>query len=243
MGIEASSFRFDQGGASNAYLPNIYGFAPSGLGGEPKIDVFLATRQTLGASKLAGIPLLEEMELLRNFSVTVSFQRGLPIAKLFKRGLSALVAELPSRSERISSGDADHPFRHLEERIRAAIEADPVEDGYLHPAEVFLEELLRVSGQNAGDWLIDVLSGRRWNGSLAAGLLRLSSRQKPLTKEWRLRVIQLALSSPNIELRDAAVQAAEAWEDPGAVQLLQAHTEPCAWLSDYVWRVIRDLTR
>ncbi|MCI0418030.1 MAG: hypothetical protein L0312_02220 [Acidobacteria bacterium] len=123
-----------------------------------------------------------------------------------------------------------------------AIEADPVEDGYSHPAEVFLEELLQVSGQNAGDWLIDVLSGRRWNASLAAGLLRLSSRQKPLTKEWRLRVIQLALLSPNIELRDAAVQAAESWDDPGAVQLLQAHTEPCAWLADYIWRVTRDLT-
>lgn len=234
MGIEASVFRFDQGGASNAYLPGIYGFAPSGLGGEPMIDVLAHTRQTLGASELAGIPLLEEMEFLRKLSEIVSFQRGPTIAKLFNR---------TPRSERISCGDADHPFCQVQERIRVAIEADPVEDGYSHPAEVSLEELLRVSGQNAGDWLIDVLSGRRWNASLAAGLLRLSSRQKPLTEEWRLRVIQLALSSPNIELRDAAVQAAESWEDPSAAQLLQAHTEPCAWLADYIWRVTRDLTR
>ena len=74
---------------------------------------------------------------------------------------------------------------------------------------------MRDWGQAAGDWLISVISGRRWNRSLAAELLRLLIRQEPLSEAWRLCVIQSALSSSDIELRDAGVQAAESWEDPG----------------------------
>ena len=78
---------------------------------------------------------------------------------------------------------------------------------------------------------------------MKADLLRLLSRQKPFTGDWRLRVIQIGLSSQNIELRDAAVQAAESWEDPGVIELLKSHKENCAWLADYISRVLQDLMR
>jgi hypothetical protein len=153
------------------------------------------------------------------------------------------VEKMSSIHEQAPYEDTDSTFYQVEARIRAVLEADPVEDGYTHPAEILLEEVVRDRGQAAGDWLISVISGRRWNWSLAAGLLRLLSRQKPLTEAWRLCVIRSALSSPDIELRDAGVQAAESWEDPGTVELLQKHREPCTWLADYIERVIRDLMR
>ena len=241
---EAGARRFYQGSESNAYVPVVHSFSPSGLGGESKIEVSTHPAQTLGASKLALASGREVMEFFRDLSSAASFQRDPSMARgLFERQLPVLVAEEPSTHEQASYEDADNIFHQVEDRIRAALEAEPVEDGYIHPAEVFLEEVVQDRGQAAGDWLIDVISSRRWNRPLAAGLLRLLSRQKPLTEAWRRHVIQAALSSSDVELRDAGVQAAESWEDPGAVEILQKHREPCTWLADYIERVIRDLAR
>ncbi|MGH9802359.1 MAG: hypothetical protein ACRD82_18500, partial [Blastocatellia bacterium] len=91
--------------------------------------------------------------------------------------------------------------------------------------------------------LASVISSPAKSSGFKAGLLRLLSRQKPFTEAWRLQVIQSGLSSSSIELRDAAVQAAESWEDVSAARLLRAHNEPCAWLADYSSRVIRDLIK
>jgi hypothetical protein len=102
--------------------------------------------------------------------------------------------------------------------------------------------MTRNGGQIARDWLSGAIADSGWPRSLAAGLLRLLGRQRIFTVARRLRVIQLALSSPAIELRDAGVQAAESWRDPEAVGILRAHAEPCGWLADYIERVIRDLT-
>ena len=122
------------------------------------------------------------------------------------------------------------------------LEAEPVEDGYTHPPEVALAEMIRNWGQVARDWLSGAITDGGWPHSLAAGLLRLLGRHRIFTGAWRLRVIQLVLSSPDIELRDAGVQAAESWGDPAAVGVLRAHAEPCGWLADYIERVIKDLT-
>lgn len=134
-------------------------------------------------------------------------------------------------------------FHQIDHRIRTALEVNPVEDGCTHPAEAYLEELFHHWGQTAGNWLIGRITDKQWSRSLAADLLRVLSRLKPLTEDWRLRVIELALSSPDIQMRDAGVQAAESWEDSGAVELLQKHRESCAWLADYIKSVIRDLVR
>ncbi|MCI0561311.1 MAG: hypothetical protein MN733_22725 [Nitrososphaera sp.] len=234
MGTEASVIRFDQGGASKAYVPNIFTLTESGRGGELDIDALARTEQTFGASELAGIVLQEVFELQWYFFAVASFLR-------FKTSLSAPFATLLARPGRVSREDVDSPFCQIENQIRAALEADPIEDGYSHPAEALLEKAIRDSGRHAGDWLSGMLSSDRWSASFRAGLLRLLSRQTPLTEEWRLRVIQLGLSSPNIELRDAAVQAAESWEGAGVMQILQGHREPCTWLADYISRVIQDL--
>jgi len=227
------------------YVPGVHVFPSTGCSEEPKIEVLWLTPQTLGASQLALVPGCEIVRLIRYLSEAVSFQGNLSLTRgLFERQLPILVAEAPTIHEQAPyEEDTDSTFYQVEDRIRALLEADPVEDGYTHPAEILLEEIVRDWGQAAGDWLISVISDRRWNRSLAAGLLRLLSRQTPLSEAWRLGVIRSALSSPDIELRDAGVQAAESWEDPDTVELLQKHREPCTWLADYIERVIRDLMR
>ncbi|TVR63976.1 MAG: hypothetical protein EA420_06155 [Candidatus Competibacteraceae bacterium] len=176
------------------------------------------------------------MELLRDCSESASFQRDPALAR------SLCGRAPPIRGTAPAASDTQPAFRAVAARIRAALEAEPVEDGSTHPAETDLAEMTRNGGQVAGDWLSGAIAEGGWPRGLAAGLLRLLGRQRIFTGTWRLRVIQLALSSPDIELRDAGVQAAESWGDPAAVQVLRARAEPCAWLADYIERVIRDLT-
>ena len=235
MMVDTGSLRFAQGGASSAFVPNISALTESGRVGELDldIDILMPTELTSGASELAHAVLRREiLELAWYASIATSFASpGAPHLVPFAT-FSPRLVRVPGT---IGTG--------IENRIRAALETEPVEDGYSHPAEVPLEEIMRVPSHHAGEWVVGTLSGHHWNPSLRAGLLRLLSRQRPLTEDWRLRIIRLGLSSPSLELRDAAVQAAESWEESAAVQLLQEHEEPCSWLADYVSRVIQDLMR
>ena len=150
--------------------------------------------------------------------------------------------ELPIKATPDSAAGLKVDFLQIENQIKAALESAPLEDGYSHAAEILLEKAIRGSGDQAGDWLVGVLSSKDRNNGFKAELLRLLSRLKPFTSTWRVGVIKLGLSSSSVEIRDAAVQAAESWEEAGAIQLLQVHKEPCDWLADYISRVIRDLT-
>jgi len=122
-------------------------------------------------------------------------------------------------------------------QIRAELEADPVEDGYTHQGEESLGKFFRRFGAVAGAWILDALSGLRWPTSLKADLIKLLGRQTPLGQDWRKKVVNIGLSSSNVVMRDAAVQAAEAWGDAEIVRLLLNHKEPCDWLADYINRI------
>ncbi len=245
MPVEAKARKFYQGSDSNAYVPRTYVFSQSGLGEDSEIVTSVNTPQTSGASELADTLVRETIEFLQDLYSAQSYQRDPSIARgLIVGHRFGIVSEMVSTPEKRRPSDVtEGSFCQSTQQIQLALESDPVEDGYTHPAEIHLANLIKDGDQEAGDWLTDMISGYRWNPSLAAGLLRVLGRQKPFTEEWRLRVIQSALSSPDIELRDAGIQAAELWGDPGAVKLLQEHNETCTWLADYVRRVIRDLTR
>ena len=63
------------------------------------------------------------------------------------------------------------------------------------------------------------------------------------TTVWRAELVSCGLASDDIELRDAALQAAESWRDPGLRQILAAHSEPVSWLDEYRRGIIGDLDR
>ena len=60
------------------------------------------------------------------------------------------------------------------------------------------------------------------------------------TPEWRGRLVRDALRSGNIEMRDAAAQAAEHWPERGILAALEEHDEPKQWLADYINDVAAD---
>lgn len=123
-------------------------------------------------------------------------------------------------------------------RVITAIEQEPVEDGVSHPAEPWLAGFLRQYGATA---LYVEMFERRRSATLVASLLRLLGRQKPENPQMREQILRAALASSSIEVRDAAVQAAELWEDRTAVELLRDHVEQNPWLADYIGRVLQQI--
>jgi hypothetical protein len=121
--------------------------------------------------------------------------------------------------------------------IVAAIVAEPVEDGMTHPAERLIATFAQRHGSGEVRGIVCELEKRR----LAADFLRLLGRAAPLDAAARSEILRDALQSSDLEVRDAAIQAAESWNDRALAEILRSHREQVPWLADYLRRVAADL--
>lgn len=119
--------------------------------------------------------------------------------------------------------------------LQRAMEAEPVEDGVTHPAEELLE---RYVGRVDGEYLVNAVLQ---DAVHSADLLRLLGRIDSVPTDARIALVRRALASADVEIRDAAVQASESWDDPELAPFLKAHSEPITWLAQYVARVADDI--
>ena len=124
-------------------------------------------------------------------------------------------------------------------RLWSAFEADPFEDGMYHPAEQIIERALQSrESQRVLEWLRD-LSLDATHPSFSAEVLRCLGRQThPGTTAWRTGLVRDALAMDDIEMRDAAVQAAESWGGREVVDVLMSHDEPEPWLRECIPEII-----
>lgn len=130
----------------------------------------------------------------------------------------------------------------LTNRLWAAFEAEPLEDGVSHPAEDAITEALDELGTPRALECFRDISLDMDNPAFAASVLRCLGRQADLgTGEWRIGLVRVALGSDDAEVRDAAAQAAESWGDFGMLAALEAHDEPTAWLKDYIDAIVDDM--
>ena len=126
--------------------------------------------------------------------------------------------------------------------LHAAFETEPLEDGMYHKAEDIIGQVLQ-AGKDARilEWLRD-FSLDDTQPVFAASVLRCLGRQEHLgTSSWRSELVRDALALDDVEIRDAAVQAAELWDDREILPVLKSHSEPEPWLRDYIFDVINDL--
>ena len=134
--------------------------------------------------------------------------------------------------------------RHLAAKLWSSFEDYPIEDGMEHPAEkIIAEALLSAKEQHVLDWLsafcIDASQP-----SFAASVLRCIGRHNNAgTVSWRVGLVRDGLTADKVEIRDAAVQAAESWGDSDLLDVLRSHSEPEPWLQQYIFDVIDDLAR
>ena len=132
---------------------------------------------------------------------------------------------------------------HFTSEILSAIDAEPVEDGYWHPAEKLLRLSLIDHSSETNLWLRSIISSES-NASIVASILKCLGRvELEICNDWGFNLVGTALDHPDVEVRDAAVQVLEIWGTTEAIRLLKKHRsrEQVVWLQSYIERVIQDL--
>ena len=104
----------------------------------------------------------------------------------------------------------DRDEERLAFRLRASFEDNPIEDGMEHPAEKIISEaVLSTNDKPILDWLRAICTDRS-QPSFAASVLRCLGRHFGVGNVlWRVKLVSDGLTIDNVEIRDAAVQAAE----------------------------------
>ena len=182
--------------------------------------------------------IIEEQESLATFSHTASLQKL--ILESFWERLHAKATSLEATEQTLAE---ERERGRLANKLHAEFEAEVLQDGEHHPAEDLIQEALRTSQERVvlqwfETWAVDASQP-----SFAASVLRCLGRQERFgTDSWRTELIRKALSVDDVDIRDAAVQAVESWEDQELIQVLMGHDEPEHWLKDYIQGVICDLT-
>ena len=127
-------------------------------------------------------------------------------------------------------------------KLQVDFVAAPVEDGMEHEAEQTLGSALHgLASPEVFDWIREFCTDVA-RPTFASSVLRcLATLDYPGTTEWRSNVIQDALHTDNVDIRDAAVQAVEHWGETGLLRILASHHENAPWLKAYVEGVISDL--
>lgn len=131
----------------------------------------------------------------------------------------------------------------LAAELRASFEELPVEDGVGHPAERIIAKALAQAGdRQATRWLKDFCVDVS-QPTFAASVLRCLARLGYVGSEpWRVGLVRDGLTKDSVEIRDAAIQAAESWGDFELLEVLRAHSETEPWLRQYLSDVIDDLS-
>jgi len=139
----------------------------------------------------------------------------------------------PDRSERV--------FRNS---LIRTLEDDPIEDGVPHPAEGLIDKAMTVNVTACLDWLARAFTEySSARPATCAALVRCIGRIKyDRVGSWGLGIARVAIKHIDIEVRESAVRALEAWEAPMSLSILRSHTEPDGWLADYIRRVIADMS-
>ena len=130
----------------------------------------------------------------------------------------------------------------LAQSLRTAFDAEPLEDGMNHPAEKIIGTALQSPEyRQVLDWFKEFCLDST-HPSFAASILRCLGRQTcPGTESWRAQLVRDALGLEDVEIRDAAVQAAEVWGGQNIRNVLEGHIEPVQWLRNYIRDVSEDL--
>ena len=148
----------------------------------------------------------------------------------------------PVSPRRLQPTVDDKERERLFSRLMYSLGEEAVEDGMSHPAEdIIAEALSSERWEHVMAWLAD-FSTDIARPTFAASVLKCLGRHEDAgTESWRLNLVLMGLNIDDVEIRDAAVQAAEQWGGRGMIGVLEAHAEPERWLRRYIRDVIDDL--
>jgi len=126
-------------------------------------------------------------------------------------------------------------IEHDVQMLQKLVEAQHVESLVSHPGETLLQNMLRIYEEKRVAEAIFVID----DAPAVAQIVLLLARCKLNDAASRAYVVSSGLKSSNICVRDAAVVAAELWDDIECIKLLAMHEESVAWLSSYIADVVK----
>ena len=124
--------------------------------------------------------------------------------------------------------------------ILQMVEKHAVESGVSHSAEAAMSELLSSARSHE---ICRYLSIASLPSSIKASLLLLIGRCLAGSMDLltRRRLVGDAFASDNVEVRDAALQMVEMWQDRGLAPLVVQHVDSVTWLNDYARQIAQNL--
>ncbi len=192
-----------------------------------------AGRESHAVTKLQDKRLLESLDPYTNNHLSI--HETIPSDPKIREDLFPLIVDMEFIDPELSGK------KRFISDLSTAFENDPVEDGIVHPAEKIIDEVLcSVSLQRSYQWLSE-LSLDVEHRDMAASVLRCLSRRDMEPTAWCVKLIKSALKINDLEIRDAAVQAAESWGKKEFCSVLEKHSEDVQWLEDYIHDVVYDL--
>ncbi len=183
-------------------------------------------------------------------------QRVLPFVALYTPLAASSLAEVIERllrcdaliaPQRVRDSASTQPRRRYDRfrtKLIATLLDEAIEDGVTHPAESLIDEAFRADSSDCQNWLSQVLVEHYpTRPSLCASIVRCIGRlDYDRVRGWGMRVVDDALQNRDIEVREAAIRALEAWGRPAALDVLRRHKDAVAWLNEYVRQVVVDLS-
>ncbi len=119
---------------------------------------------------------------------------------------------------------------------------EPIEDGMTHPADRYLRQRLNENSNNLNE-----LTSWYWdnkNAPYVSDVLRLIGRlEKNIIEKEGIKIMNDALKSSEVGIRESAVSALENWGGQDAINILldYVNSEKTKWLKNYANEVIKDL--
>ena len=132
----------------------------------------------------------------------------------------------------------------LKYELQADFEHQPLHGGMNHPASATLREAaLQLDEADLLPWLREFCTDAA-HPAFASGTLRCVAMLTPAvgTPTWRANLVEDMLQNLDIQMRDAAVEASEHWQDRRIIDVLRKHRDPDAHIQQYIDGVIKDLT-
>ena len=127
-------------------------------------------------------------------------------------------------------------------QIRSDLEQAPQEAGFKHPIEDTIRYALAQNPPELALHALRLICQDLQNPTLAAATINaLASLDKPGNPHWRRRLIVTALRNHSPAVRDAAIMAAEVWQEPIITRALREHRDQEPHLETYRQAVLKDI--
>lgn len=123
--------------------------------------------------------------------------------------------------------------------LNRAFSQHHLEDGTDHPAEDILIQAMETLGEDPMLLWLSAHIAHPESKYVEELIICLGRIPKAGTPQWRASIVEEGLRSNDLGTREAALGAADAWQDPEIIQVLRQHQEPDKLTAKYIRELLQ----